>query len=92
MTDKIHDQTQALCSQLQKVNEAQSDDESIKELEKYQSMIKESDFSLEAQAASRKKELTKADKVLAPKINWVTRQVNKVNKWLEERNRKRGNK
>lgn len=91
MTDKIQDQTQALSAQLQKVNEAQSDEESIKELEKYQEMVKKADFSIEAQAASKQK-LTTADKVLAPRINWVTGQVNKVNKRLEENNRKRGNK
>jgi FlaG/FlaF family flagellin (archaellin) len=79
MTDKIEAQTQALSDQLKKCNEEKTNEEVIKELEKYQQMVKEADFSVEAQAASKKKKVSKKDKFFAPKINRITRAVNKLN-------------
>lgn len=89
--DKIKEQTEELAAQLKKLESVtEGDDEQYtKELEKYQSMLKQAVFSPEAQATSKK--LTIADKVLAPPINWITRQVNNLNNELIERNR-RGNK
>ena len=86
MTDAIKAQTEALAAHLKTLENAPEDDDEqyIKELEKYNEMLQKTDFNLEAQAASKK--LTVTDKVLAPRINWATRQVNKVNKKLIERN------
>jgi len=85
MTDKIQAQNEALAAQLKTLENVPEDDDEqyIKELEKYNEMLKNADFNLEAQAASKK--LTVTDKVFAPRINWVTRQVNKVNTKLIER-------
>ncbi len=86
----IEAQTQALADQLQKLQDAQSDEDYIKELEIYNQMLKKADFSIEAQAAARKKQLTVADKVLAPPINKLTKQINKVNaKLIKHNNKKR---
>jgi len=128
--DKIKAQTRELSEQLKKLESVPDgcDEQYIKELDKYQSMLKQADFSPEAQAASKHDDgmwiggwyhqayLTKhdlddidngklsladaykrcfvplktnnkstiADKVLAPRINWITRQVNKINKKLIE--------
>jgi hypothetical protein len=79
MTDPIEAQTQALSDQIKKLEEAKTDEEYLLELEKYHLMVKGADFSTEAQAASKKKKLTKADKFFAPKINRITRAVNKLN-------------
>lgn len=86
--NKIKEQTEALAAQL-KILESipEGDDEQyIKELEIYNEMLKKADFSIESQAASKKRNLTVADKILAPRINWATRQVNKVNNKLIKRN------
>ncbi|MCE5226964.1 MAG: hypothetical protein LLG05_14055 [Porphyromonadaceae bacterium] len=91
MINEIKQQTEALNNQLKKL-EAADDKDYLKELEVYNQMLKESDLSLEAQAASQKRKLTIADKVLAPVVNRVTKQVNKVNRKLIKHNKKRGNK
>lgn len=87
MTDNIKAQTEALTTQLKILDNIPEDDveQYIKQLEIYNEMLIKADFSPEAQAASKKRDLTIADKVLAPRINWATRQVNKVNKKLIKR-------
>ena len=92
MTDKIKQQTEALNHQLERLEATKTDEDYLKELETYNQMLKEADFSLEAQTASKKRKLTMVDKVLAPVVNRVTKQVNKVNRKLEKYNKKRGNK
>jgi len=92
MTDEIKQQTEALNSQLEKLEAAKTDEDYLKELETYNQMLKEADFSLEAQTASKKRKLTMADKLLAPVVNKVTKRVNKVNRKLIKHNKKRGNK
>jgi len=82
----------ALNSQLKKLEAAKTDEDYLKELEVYNQMLKEADFSTDAQADSKKRELTMADKVLAPAVNKITKQVNKVNRKLIKHNKKRGNK
>lgn len=88
--DKIEAQTKELSDQLKKLESVpEGDDEQyIKELEKYQAMLKQAVFSPEAQAASKKRELKWYDKAFAPIINRTTRQVNKINKKLIEYNRR----
>jgi len=85
MADEIKEQTEALAAQL-KILESIPEgdhDQHLKELEKYQAMLKKADFSPETQAASKKQKLTIIDKVLAPPIKWATRQVNKIiDKWM----------
>jgi len=88
MTNDIKTQTEALAAQLKKLDNIpeDNDEQYIKELEIYNEMLIKADFSPEAQAASKKRDLTIADKVLAPRINWATKQVNKINKKLIKRN------
>lgn len=74
-------------SLLEKLSKEGTEEQYLIELQKYELMLKGADFSIEVQAASNKMELTKKDKVLAPKINWITKQVNKVNKMLEVHNK-----
>lgn len=90
MTDIIKSQTEALAAQLKKLESIppEDDEQYIKELEKYQAMLKKADFSPKAQAASKKRELTRTDKVLGPPVKWATKQVNKANDRLGKRNRK----
>ena len=85
---KIEAQTKALASQLKKLESIQEDDDEqyIKELEKYNTMLKNADFSPEAQAASKKKKLNIADKVLVPPIKWATKQVKKIDDKVIARN------
>ena len=87
MKNDIKTQTEALEAQLKKLDNIpeDNDEQYIKELEIYNEMLKKADFSIESQVASKKRNLTVADKVLAPRINWATRQVNKVNKKLIKR-------
>jgi hypothetical protein len=89
-TDNIKTQTEALATQLKKLDNIPKDDDEqyVKELEIYNEMLKKADFSIESQAASKKRNLMVADKVLAPRINWATRQVNKVNKKLIKHNKR----
>lgn len=89
MTDKIKVQTEALTAQLGKLNATKTDEEYLKELEVYEQMLKKADFSLEAQAASKKTELKWYDKA-APLVNNVTKKINKVNKKLEAYNKNGG--
>ena len=86
--DKIKEQTETLSAQLKALESVPDGDDKqyIKELEKFNWDLKKADFSPEAQAASKK--LTIADKVLAPPINCITRQVNKINKKLIEHNKR----
>lgn len=87
MTDKIEAQTKALAEQLKKLNDAKTDEEYLKELEKYGKMVEGADFSIESQAASKKKKLTLTDKVIAPVNNSLAKQINKVNKKLINHNK-----
>ena len=94
MTNNIETQTKALSDQvslLEQLAESGDDEKYLVELEKYNLMLKGADFSLESQAAAKKRKLTLADKLLAPQVNKVTRQVNKVNKKHVKYNKKRGN-
>lgn len=79
MTNKIDTQTQALSDQLKKCNEAKTDEEAIKELEKYQQMVKDADFSPEAQAASKKKKVSKVEKMAARGIVKIKKGIDKFN-------------
>jgi len=88
MIDKIKKQTEALEAQLKKLESIPEDDDEqyIKELEKYNMMLKKADFSPEVQAASKKRKLTIADKVLVPPIKWATKQVKKIDAKVIARN------
>lgn len=88
MINSIEEQTENLAAQLNKLENTKTDDEYLIELEVYNQMLKEADFSVEAQAASKKKELKWYDKA-APLVNMATKQVNKVNKKLKAYNKKR---
>ena len=93
-TDKIEAQTKALSDQVSLLEQlaASGDDKKyLLELEKYNLMLKGADFSLESQAAAKKRKLTLADKLLVPQVNKVTRSVDKVNEMLIKHNKKRGN-
>ena len=88
MIDKIKKQTEALEAQLKKLESIPEDDDEqyIKELEKYNMMLKTADFSPETQATSKKRKLTIADKVLVPPIKWATKQVKKIDAKVIARN------
>ena len=88
--DQIKKQTEALEAQLKKLESIPEDDTNqfIKELDVYNQMLKNADFSVDAQVASKERKLTISDKILAPRINWVTRQANKINKKLIEHNKR----
>lgn len=88
MTDKIEEQTKALVEQLKKLDATKTDEEYIKELEIYGKMVEKADFSIESQAASKKKKLTLADKAIAPVNNALANHINKVNNILIKHDKK----
>jgi len=95
MDNKIEAQTKALSDQvtlLEQLAEAGDNERYLIELEKYNLMLKGADFSIEAQKAAKKRKLTLADKIFAPQINRVTRQVKKINKKIVKYNKKNNKK
>ncbi len=94
-TDKIETQTKALSDQvslLEQLADSGDNNRYLLELEKYNLMLKGADFSIEAQKAAKKRKLTLADKIFAPRINSVTRQVKKINKKIVKYNEKNNGK
>jgi hypothetical protein len=85
MRDKIKKQTKQLATQLEKLDEIPEDDDEqyIKELEKYHPMVK---ASKPIPPGYKKRKLTLADRVLAPKINKIRQKVDQVNEKLIEHN------
>ena len=82
MSNKIEAQTKILSDQfslLKQLSESGDDEKYRLELEKYNLMLKGADFSIESQAASKKRELKWYDKAFAPQVNRITRQVKKIN-------------
>jgi hypothetical protein len=90
MTDNIKTQTEALTTQINKLENIPEDDDEqyIKQLEIYNEMLKKADFSIESHASSKKRELTIADKVLVPPVKWITNHVNNLKNELIEYNRR----
>jgi len=91
MPNKIEAQTKALSDQvalLEKLAEAGDNTKYLLELEKYHLMLKGADFSIESQAASKKRELKWYDKAFAPRVNMVMREVKKINNKIIKYNQK----
>ena len=88
MKDKIQHQTNSLSKQLKRLDKAKTDEDYIKQLEIYNQMVKKADFSIEAQEASKQQKLTLVDKLLAPRINRMTKKINNINAKLIEHNKK----
>ena len=87
--------TKALSDQvtlLEQLADSGDNNRYLLELEKYNLMLKGADFSIEAQAASKKRKLTLADKIFAHQVNRVTRQVKKINKKIVKYNKKNNKK
>ncbi len=85
----INAQTIELTDQLNKLEDPTLTDEKyIKELEIYHALLTKADLSVESQAASKKRELTMSDKVLAPVINKLAKKINKTAYKINKRNKK----
>jgi len=90
MTD-IDTQTKVLSDQaalLEQLAASGDDKKYLMELEKYNLMLKGADFSVESQVASKKRKLKWYDKAFAPSVHRLTMGINKVNRKLENHNKK----
>ena len=90
-TDKIEAQTKALSdhvSLLEQLAASGDDTKYLLELEKYNLMLKGDDLSLESQAAAKKRKFKWYDKAFAPSVRKVANGIHKVNRKLEQHNKK----